>query len=93
MRPIVSKGIINELSIISTKRSRKGRCASAALKEIEQKGIRIINASTYPDRWIKGQAVSKGTAVVTNDTALARELPKDTTVLKFSLNGRLRNFR
>lgn len=93
MLPMVSKGIINELGIISNNRGKKGRCASAALNEIKQKRIKIINASAYPDSWIKGQAATRKITVVTNDTALARELPKDTMVLKFSLNGRLRNFR
>lgn len=90
---LVSKGIINELGIISERKSSKGRSARAALKEIEAKRIRIDAASGYPDNWIRKQAAEgHGTTVVTNDTALAKSLPEGTRILKFSKDGRLRPF-
>lgn len=91
--PLVSKGIINELSQISNNKSSKGRCARLALKEIKLKNVKIDSSKEYPDKWIKGMRGEKGLVVITNDTALAKAIVDDIMVLKFSMDGRLRSFR
>lgn len=91
--PEVSKGIISELAIISSNAGRKGAAARAALAEIKAKKVRIANTLAYPDAWIAREAQAHAdTVVVTNDTGLARRLPKEAMVLKMSRNGRLRRF-
>jgi rRNA-processing protein FCF1 len=88
---MVSKGIINELGIISRSKGARGTYARAALSEIRSMGIRVAESAAYPDRWILSRAAI-GSVVVTNDTELARSLPKGVIVLKLSRNGRLRPF-
>ena len=90
-KPMVSKGIINELGIISRSKGARGTYARAALSEIRSMGIRVAESAAYPDRWILSRAAI-GSVVVTNDTELARSLPKGVIVLKLSRNGRLRPF-
>ncbi len=90
--PLVSKGIINELGIISRNRGAKGASARAALTEISAKRIKVDSSTQYPDKWIYERACKDALAVVTNDTALARRLTRSTSVLKLSKDGTLKSF-
>ena len=72
---LVSKGIINELTKISTNRGSKGLRARIALLELKAKKINVDNISVYPDKWILDTSFkNRDSVVVTNDTVLARRL-------------------
>ncbi len=90
--PMVSKGIINELSIISKNSGAKGASARAGLMEISAKHVEVEDSEIYPDKWIFKRASKGDVAVVTNDTQLARKLARSTVVLKLSKDGTLKNF-
>lgn len=91
-KPMVSKGIINELGIISKNSGAKGASARAGLMEISAKHIEVEKSEIYPDKWIFKRASKGDVAVVTNDTHLARKLARSTIVLKLSKDGTLKNF-
>ena len=92
--PLVSKGILKELSIISKNKGRKGSSARVAIGEVALRKVRVAASLEYPDRWIRAMSGRhRGIIVITNDTVLARKLPNDTMVFKFSINGKLRPFR
>jgi rRNA-processing protein FCF1 len=92
-RCLVSKGIITELTKISTRKGIRGGEAKAALWELSLKKIKIEANSKYPDSWIRERSQEKDIeAVVTNDTKLASTIQKERLVFKFSREGKLRKF-
>ena len=91
---IVSKGIIRELTSISTRKGTRGGEAKAALWELSLKKIKTDANSKYPDLWIKQRSEQPDIlAVVTNDTKLASSIRKETMVFKLSREGKLRRFK
>ena len=94
LKPLVSKGIINELTKLSLNKGKKGAAAKAALAEITLKRIDVESISGNADSWILARAArSEGLTVVTNDTELARKLLNlDASVFKMSRNGFLSRF-
>ena len=93
-RVLVSKGIISELSSISTRKGTRGAEAKAALWELSLKKIKIEANSKYPDLWIKQSVANPEiAAVVTNDTKLASAIKSKILVFKLFREGRLRKFR
>ncbi len=94
-RQLVSKGIIRELSRFSGVRGSKGLRARVALLELKAKKIDVDNISINADKWILDTAMrNKDCIVITNDTALARELAlAKVKVFKMSRNGIFRSFK
>lgn len=90
MKPLVSRGVLNELSRMSKGSSRKASDAKVALAMIKKYRVDVSNDSTYVDSWILSQA-GPGIAVCTNDTALRKSLRiKGATVYAISEGGKFR---
>jgi rRNA-processing protein FCF1 len=91
---LVSRGILRELTKLSSNSGRKGLRARIALLEIKAKKINVDNISINADKWILNTSIkNRDYIVVTNDTALARKLSlAKVKVFKMSKNGVLRNF-
>jgi rRNA-processing protein FCF1 len=93
-KPIVSRGIIRELSSFSTLKGKKGANAKIALLELKAKKIDVYNINRHPDSWILDFSFKKrDSIVITNDTALARKLAsRSIRVFKMSRSGMLKMF-
>ena len=90
MKPLVSRGVLNELSRMSRGSSRKARDAKVALAMIKKHLIDVSPDNTYVDSWILSQAGS-GLAICTNDTELRKNLrSKGATVYTLSEGGKFR---
>ena len=90
MSPLVSRGILNELSRMSNGSGKKARDANVALALIKTHKVEVNPDSAYADSWILSQA-SSGMAVCTNDTALRRSLRlKGASVYTISEGGKFR---
>lgn len=91
---LVSRGIIKELTKLSSNKGKKGLRARVALLEIKAKKINVDNISIYPDKWILDTVIrNKNHVVITNDTALARKLLlAKVKAFKISKSGMLNNF-
>ena len=89
--PIISEGIIRELKLIRERHEKYSKFAGAALLLISMAHVEITKDSSSVDEWIKKEAVGKGYAVCTNDTALKRSL-KTAKIRVFSMtrSGTLR---
>lgn len=89
--PMISKGIINELNKISQNKSKRGASAKAALADARARHVVIDGSQGYPDTWICAAAARDDVrAVITNDSALARELVRlGANVFRMSRNGML----
>jgi rRNA-processing protein FCF1 len=93
-RPLVSRGIVRELTRFSAEKGKKGLKARIALLELKAKKIDVDNIGTHADSWILHAARRhSGSAVITNDTALAERLASSNVrVYKMSRSGMLRMF-
>ena len=90
MVPLVSKGIVNELSRMSKGSGRKAKDAKVAIAMVKSHKVAINPNSTYVDDWILSQA-GTGTAVCTNDTDLRNNLRlKGAVVYTISEGGKFR---
>jgi len=91
---LISRGIIKELTKLSSNKGKKGLRARVALLEIKAKKINVDNISIYPDKWILDTVIrNKNHVVITNDTALARKLAlAKVKAFKISKSGMLNNF-
>jgi rRNA-processing protein FCF1 len=90
MKPLVSRGVLNELSRMSRGSSRKARDAKVALAMIKKHLIDVSPDNTYVDSWILSQAGSVS-AICTNDTELRKNLrSKGATVYTLSEGGKFR---
>ena len=92
--PLVSRGIIRELTRFSAQKGKKGLRARIALIELKAKKINVDNINANADSWILDTAPKKrGSVVITNDTALAKRLvSKGVRVYKISRSGLLKAF-
>ncbi|MGI0100855.1 MAG: hypothetical protein ACREBH_04035 [Candidatus Micrarchaeaceae archaeon] len=92
--PMVSKGIVGELTRFSSGKGAKGLRARVALLEIKAKKINVDNISINPDKWILDMAMrNRDCFVITNDTGLAKKLSlARAKVFKVSKSGLLREF-
>ncbi len=92
--PLVSRGIIRELTRFSSQKGKKGLRARIALMELKAKKINVDNINANADSWILNTASKrKGSVVITNDTALAKKLSsKGVRVYKISRSGLLKMF-
>ena len=88
---VVSAGIIRELEKISSGTKRNAKDAKVALEMIRKGGFRVQEEDYHVDDWIIKEALSGGTTVCTNDTALASSLRESgVRVVSIGKNGRLR---
>jgi rRNA-processing protein FCF1 len=86
-KPIISKGILDELKRIADSKSKKSGYAKIALKEIKEKDIEIDESKEYPDLWI----LKKGIKACTNDKELKNKLKKKgIPVISIAIGGKLR---
>ena len=92
--PLVSRGIIRELTRFSAQKGKKGLRARIALLELKAKKINVDNINANADSWILDTAPRKrGSVVITNDTALAKRLvSRGIRVYKISRSGLLKAF-
>lgn len=76
---IISKGIINELKLLSSKKGKTALEARFALKIIEnnKKSIKIIPSVKSVDEWILDYAKKYKAIVCTNDIKLKNRLKKE----------------
>ena len=72
-KPVISKGIINELTELSKDKKAVSRNAAVALKLISSHSLIIDDNEDYPDNWILKDAKKFG-KVCTNDTKLRQAL-------------------
>lgn len=93
-KPLVSRGIVRELTKLSSNRGSRGLRARVALLELKAKKINVDNISIYPDKWILDTALkNRDYVVVTNDSVLAGKLAlSKVRVYKISKSGVLRIF-
>jgi rRNA-processing protein FCF1 len=91
-KPLISKGIINELTKISKNRGRKGASARVALQLIHSRGIRVERSEAGADIWILTfSKIHRDTVVITNDSTLARRLKSiGVQTLKVTKSGLLK---
>jgi rRNA-processing protein FCF1 len=91
---LISRGIVKELTRMSTNTGKKGLRARVALLELKAKKINVDNISIHPDKWILDTSLkNKGNIVITNDTALASKLHNSKVkVYKISKSGVLKDF-
>ena len=90
MKPLVSKGILTELSRMSKGSGKKARDAKVALAMIKAHKVEVNPDNKYVDSWILSQATS-GMAVCTNDTELRKSLRlKGASVYAISEGGKFR---
>ncbi len=90
LSPIISKGVLNELTEISKSRKSASKYAKVALLLIERHGIRTEENDAYVDKWILSSAKAFG-SVCTNDTNLKKALrARGITVYSISRDGILR---
>lgn len=93
-KPLVSRGIVNELTRLSANKGKNGLRARVALLELKAKKINVDNISIHPDKWILDTAIkNRNYLVITNDTVLARKLARARIkTFKISKSGILREF-
>ncbi len=90
MDPIISKGVVRELTKISKGRKANGKYAVVALKLIERHKVKTEPDSGYVDMWVLTAARKAGYAC-TNDTALRRKIRAEgIKAYSVSRNGGLR---
>ncbi len=90
MEPLVSRGVLNELSRMSKGSSRKAKDAKVALAMIKKHLVDVSPDTTYVDSWILSQSGS-GLAICTNDTELRKNLrSKGAMVYTLSEGGKFR---
>jgi rRNA-processing protein FCF1 len=90
LTPVISRGVVSELSRLSKTRKASGRHASVALELIGRHNVRIERDSGYVDSWILS-AAHGFSCVCTNDTRLREELRKaGIKVYVMSRSGELR---
>ncbi len=73
MAPVISKGVVKELTLISRSRKSSSKHAKVALAMINSYGIDIVDNEEYVDKWILRSA-RRFSGVCTNDIKLKREL-------------------
>ncbi len=90
--PLVSRGVLRELGMISKNKGARGASAGAALALVKAKRVKVEPNAAYVDSWISSAAARYiNSIVVTNDTALFRKLRgAGTNVFRLSKSGILR---
>ncbi|MDE1767813.1 MAG: hypothetical protein KGH67_02275 [Candidatus Micrarchaeota archaeon] len=71
--PVVSAGVIKELSKMAESRQKNSKYASVALLLIKRYNVKVENNDDYVDRWILSSAKAFQN-VCTNDIKLKRQL-------------------
>ena len=90
LKPMVSKGVVRELSAMSSAKAATRKYAKVAIGLIALHSVKIDPDNTYVDSWILRAAKSAG-AVCTNDTKLRGALrAKGINVYAISVSGQLR---
>ncbi len=89
---VVSRGVIRELTGISSNKGKNAAIARFALLTLKSKKLEVHNININVDAWVlKSARISD--IVITNDTELSNALrSKGITVLKMSRNGLLKLF-
>lgn len=90
LKPIVSKGVVRELTAMSRGKAATRKYAKVAIGLIEWHSVKIDPDNTYVDDWILRVAKKTG-CVCTNDTKLRGALrEKGINVYAISISGQLR---
>jgi rRNA-processing protein FCF1 len=90
MTPMISKGVINELTRISNDTRANGRYAKVALRLIDRYGVKTDPDSGYVDDWMLSKANDPAN-FCTNDTKLRNALKgKGAKVYAISRSGEFR---
>ena len=90
LTPVISKGVVKELTLLSTGKGANSKNAKLALSIIKHHGIKAEDDESYVDRWILNSSTAFKN-VCTNDTKLRRELKaRGITVYTLSRDGTLR---
>lgn len=91
--PVLAGAVVRELRQLSKNRGRSGAAARTALQELRYKNIKVSNKSTgdADAEILRIARRHRGSAVITNDTALSKRLlgSGTTEVFKLDLSGRL----
>ena len=93
LSPIISKGVVMELTKISSSKRQDRKYAIMALKLIAEQKVKIESDTAYVDEWIIRAATKYGN-VCTNDTKLRKALKsKGVSIYSVSMGGSLRYVR
>ena len=88
---LVSKGVVAELSGLSSSASKTAQLAKTALQIIKLKKVRVDNITGSADNWIFNKAIAEPSIAITNDTALYKRLKsRKLSAFKLSKKGILK---
>ncbi len=90
LEPVISKGVMNELALISESKKADRKYAKTAMSLIKHHGVRVENDDSYVDKWILSSSKAFKN-VCTNDTNLRKGLKsRGITTYTLSRDGFLR---